>query len=338
LETFFAFIKKYYSNIWIRNSLLLSIIIFFNLLSNSVQTGQDRDNPLAVIVSLFLNMVLVIIHNHVLLRLFLFQRKIIQYLILFIAFLAVTTLATTYFFPWILDDPYETNIPNMIFSVMINTVLASILYFLHFYFLKYIKMNEIEILNQQTEIENLKQQLNPHFLLNSLNNLYSVSLTKPEAVSDKILELSDLLKYQIETCKKDYITLFEEQKFIEKYIAYSQWKLQNITINTSEKGTKKNYKVTPMIFLPLLENAVKYANFEKNPVIEINWEYSDSKFSFSITNDYLASKKEHFSTKIGLKNLKKRIELFHPDSKLEIIDVSSNFKVTVSLWNLDILV
>jgi LytS/YehU family sensor histidine kinase len=239
--------------------------------------------------------------------------------------------------PGILGRPYKTGFVQLLPEVIFNTFLISLFYFLHFYFLKYIKFNEIQILNQQTEIENLKQQLNPHFLLNSLNNLYSVSLTKPEAVSDKIVELSDLLKYQIETCKKDYISLFEEQKFIEKYIAYSQWKLQNITINTEEKGISKNYKVTPMIFLPLLENAVKYANFEKNPVININWEYNDSKFTFSITNAYQESKKEHFSTKIGLKNLKKRIKLFHPNSKLEIIDVNSNFKVIVSLWNLDIL-
>jgi sensor histidine kinase YesM len=337
LDTFFAFIKKYYLNIWIRNGSLISLLIFFNLLSNNTLSIKDKENPFALIISLVLNFLVAFCHNHFLLRLFLFQKKIIHYFLLFVVFIATTMLLVMYVSPWILSNPYRTNALDILFGALSDTMLISIFYFLHFYFLKYIKMNEIEILNQQTEIENLKQQLNPHFLLNSLNNLYSVSLTKPEAVSDKILELSDLLKYQIETSKKDYISLFEEQKFIEKYIAYSQWKLQNITINIEEKGIRKNYKVTPMIFLPLLENAVKYANFEKNPVIDIHWEYSDSKFTFSISNAYMESKTEHFSTKSGLKNLKKRIELFHPNSKLEIVDTNSNFKVIVSLWNLDIL-
>jgi hypothetical protein len=85
MERFIAFIKKYYLNIWIRNVFILSIIIFFNLLSKSVETLENRDNPV------------------------------------------------------------EINVPNIVFSVFMNTILASILYFLNFYFLKYMKMNEIQI-------------------------------------------------------------------------------------------------------------------------------------------------------------------------------------------------
>jgi hypothetical protein len=85
MERFIAFIKKYYLNIWIRNVFILSIIIFFNLLSNSVETLENRDIPV------------------------------------------------------------EINVPNIVFSVFMNTILASILYFLNFHFFKYMKMNEIQI-------------------------------------------------------------------------------------------------------------------------------------------------------------------------------------------------
>ncbi|HOY13653.1 MAG TPA: histidine kinase [Saprospiraceae bacterium] len=223
-------------------------------------------------------------------------------------------------------------LPDIIF----NTFLISIFYFLHYNFLKYIKVNEIQILNHQTEIEYLKQQVNPHFLLNSLNNLYGVSLTNPSEVPNKIIELADLLKYQIETIKKEYNSLENEKEFIEKYIGYSKWKLQNISIKSAEVGNFKNYKITPMLFLPLIENAVKYANLDKNPMISILWEFGDSKFDFTITNNFTDNKNEKFSTKTGLLNLQKRLSLFHPDSKLTVEENTNNFKVVLSLWNLNI--
>ena len=204
--------------------------------------------------------------------------------------------------------------------------------------MKYIQLKDIEALDIQNEIDYLKQQLNPHFLLNALNNLYSVSLTNPANVSHKIIELSDLLKYQIETNKKNYNYLLEEKIFIEKYIDYSKWKLQNITIKTSEKGEIQNYRITPMLFLPLVENAIKYSNFERNPTININWIFSDSKFIFTISNNFRDNKNENFSTQTGLKNLQKRLQLFHPENSLEIIEINNNFTVNLTLWNLNTLV
>lgn len=337
METFFAFIKKHYINIWVRNGILFSLLIFFNLLSNSTQPIGEKNNPFAFIISIALNFSLAFFHNHVLLRKFLFQKKIIQYVLLFIIFVAFTALLVMYISPWILNKPYRTNTKQIILGVLSDYMLLSIFYFLHFYFLKYIKMNEIQILNQRTEIENLKQQLNPHFLLNSLNNLYGVALANPTDVPSKIIELTDLLKYQIETSKKDYSTLESEKEFIEKYIAYSQWKLQNITINSTETGEIKNYSVTPMIFLPLVENAIKYSNFEKNPIINLHWVFSNAKFIFTITNAFKDNQSQLFSTKSGLKNLKKRLELFHPESKLEIEEKNNNFTVSVTLWNLTTL-
>jgi sensor histidine kinase YesM len=337
LDTFFAFIKKRYTNIWIRNGILISLLIFFNLMSNSTQPVQEKNNPFAFVISIALNFLFAFVHNHILLRRFLFEKKIIKYILLFIVFVIATALLVMYITPFILSKPYRTNIPQILLGVVSDTMMLSIFYFLHFYFLKYIKMNEIQILNQKTEIENLKQQLNPHFLLNSLNNLYGVSLSNPTEVPSKIIELTDLLKYQIETSKKDYNSLVDEKSFIEKYIAYSKWKLQNITINSTEVGEMKNYKVTPMVFLPLVENAIKYSNFEKNPIIKLQWTFSDAKFIFTIINSFKDNQSQIFSTKSGLKNLTKRLELFHPDSKLEIEEKNNNFTVSVTIWNLTIL-
>ncbi len=333
---FFSLLKKYYTNIYIRNSILIIVALFFSLLSNSFQSSINKVNPFSLILLGLTNIGLIIIYNHFILRLFLFKRKYFLFFILFILFIAILTFHIMYITRPLLNKPIIGDFKVFLPDVIFNTVLISFFYFLHYNFLKYIKQQDIITLNQKTEIEQLKQQLNPHFLLNSLNNLYGVSLSHPASVPNKIIELTDLLKYQIETSRKDYNTLFDEKNFIDNYIAYSKWKLQNITINTFETGVIKNYLVTPMVFLPLIENAIKYSNFDQNPIINLNWTFSDNKLIFTITNAYKDNQSELFSTKSGLKNLRKRLELFHPESKFEINENSNNFKASVTIWNLTI--
>jgi sensor histidine kinase YesM len=335
LEKIIAFIKKCYLHIWARNAILFVLIIFFNLLGNAIDKGNDKDQPLAIFTILSATMVLIFIYNHFVLRLCLFKKKYILFLIATILWGALFCFGLMVIFPLILHKPESAlDLPNALVSVFVNVLITSIVYFFHFHFLKYIHFKEVEALSMKTEMESLKQQLNPHFLLNALNNLYSVSLANPMTISGKIIELSDLLKYQIETSKKDYHSLLEEKKMIEQYITYSQWKLQNMTINTNEIGTLQDYKITPMVFLPLIENAIKYASFEKNPIIHIHWVFSPSQLVFTISNAFDSNKVETFSTRSGLKNLKKRLELFHPDSQLEIKEIATNFTASITIWNL----
>ena len=337
MNKFFVFVKKYYLNIWCRNGLLYIVFAFFNLLSNAIDTTQKPDNPFAILLILLIVQSLVFINNHFFIRIFLLNKKYLLFLVGSIIYIIVFGFLLLIGFPYLLDDTTKRlDIPNATVSIIVNTLIALIIYFLHYNFLKCIKLKEIEALNIQTEMDYLKQQLNPHFLLNLLNNLYGVSLTNPDEVPNKIIELTDLLKYQIETVKKEYNSLENEKEYIEKYINYSKWKLQNIIINSSVIGNYKNFKVTPMLFLPLIENAIKYSNLDKNPTITIVWEFGNFKFNFTITNNFQDNKNEKISTKSGLINLQKRLSLFHPDSKLMVEENTSNFKVILSLWNLTI--
>ncbi len=336
MDNFFALIKKYYTNFAIRNGILIALGLILGQIENSLQQQAERENPFSLALLGICNYGLIVFYNHIILRLFLFQKRIILFSLLFVSYMAILTLFIMYGSPGILGDPFKTDYARLLPDIIFNTILISLFYFFHYFFLQYIKQQEIELLNHKTEIENLKQQLNPHFLFNSLNNLYGVSLANPADVSNKIIELSDLLKYQIETSKKDYSSLEGEKEFIEKYINYSKWKLQNITINSTETGEAKNYRLTPMIFAPLLENAIKYSNFDKNPIINIHWVFSNSKFSFKISNTFNDNQSEPFSTKSGLKNLKKRLELFHPKSSLEIEEKNNVFTANVTIWDLTI--
>lgn len=279
-----------------------------------------------------------IFHNHLGIRIYFLKKRWFNYLVVLFSFIVFLGFCLKFLFPYILNETSETlNYPITLLSVLVNLIVCVFYYIVHLFILNYLKQKEIKQLNAITEIEYLKQQLNPHFLLNALNNLYSVSLSNPEKISSKIIELSDLLKYQIETSKKNYISLNEEKIFINQYLLYAQWKSKNISIKNEEIGEIKNYKITPMIFLPLLENALKYCNFEKNPVINLKWIFEKDAFTFTISNNYIDNYKEHFSTKSGLKNLRKRLQLFHPSSKFEITKSKNVYTTSITLWNLDIL-
>jgi LytS/YehU family sensor histidine kinase len=207
-------------------------------------------------------------------------------------------------------------------------------YFLHQNVMVYISGLERKTLQSDVEINYLKQQLNPHFLLNALNNLYGVSLSSPQDVSDKILELSDLLKYQINTNKKDWTSLQDEQQFITQYMQYILWKSNGLQYTNNSLDNFINYKVTPMLFLPLLENAVKYSAQCVDPFIYLQWTYSPQKIELRIQNNFNPNKQNTGSTKIGIDNLKRRLALYHPENSL-LLDTNQHiFTATLQLWNL----
>jgi LytS/YehU family sensor histidine kinase len=207
-------------------------------------------------------------------------------------------------------------------------------YFMHLSILSHIQQTEKKLEHSFSEINYLKQQLNPHFLLNAINNLYGVALSTPNDVPDKILELSDLLKYQINTIKKDWIALQVEMDFIDKYLNYTKWKSSTINITEEVNGSFQNFLITPLIFLPLIENAVKYSAHTKAPKITMQWTFADNELVFSISNNFSENKSNLQSTKTGITNLERRLELYHPQSKLTLSQNNTNFTAQLKLWKL----
>jgi LytS/YehU family sensor histidine kinase len=207
-------------------------------------------------------------------------------------------------------------------------------YFLHLSILQYLQKIQTKNINSETEIQFLKQQLNPHFLLNALNNLYGVALSTPNDIPDKILELSDLLKYQINTSKKDCIALQDEMDFINQYFDYIKWKTNELQITTGSEGDFQNFQISPMIFLPLIENAVKYSAHTLLPSIEMKWIFTKDSLQFSITNNYDEAKTNLLSTKTGIDNLQKRLAIYHPQNELQLLTNNHLFTANLKLWKL----
>lgn len=238
----------------------------------------------------------------------------------------------SWYFPFVDLGKFKT-LP--ITSLVINGI---VFYFLHLVIMKKISQTDKDIINFKSELSFLKQQLNPHFLLNAMNNLYGESLSEPDKVPDRILNLSDLLRYQIEATKKDFVLVGEEIDFIKKYMEYYMFQNERLVITQNYEGAFENYEIPPLFFLPLVENAVKFSAETPEPFIIIDLKLINQNLTFTLNNNFLESGSRLSSTGIGIENLKRRLEVY--GLKHEFICKKENdiFTVKLSIWNLPIVV
>ncbi len=200
-----------------------------------------------------------------------------------------------------------------------------------------LRLNQLESKQLEAELSALKSQLNPHFLFNNLNNLYAMSMDYPEPLSKYIFKLSELLRFVINSSGKQKITLKEECDFINNYIETEMLRLrENSKVNTMINCEDENKLIAPLIFLPFIENIFKHGI---NPntgaleaVVEVktfddNLYFLTSNKTYNYVNQDCSNDK-----KIGLDNIKQRLNLLYPTShKLSIVNEGQYFKVSLKL-------
>lgn len=196
--------------------------------------------------------------------------------------------------------------------------------------------NELEKRSLQHELESLRSQMNPHFLFNTLNNIDSLIFSAPQKASETLLKLSEILRYMLYDTKDKNAQLQNEIEHIENIIALQQLRFTNADyVKFSNSGCYENINIAPLLFTPFIENAFKFAyNAEQVPVIEIEISCNEKKIQFRCKNTYNPDKITHNKDVggIGLKNIKRRLELLYPYSHtLEITDKMNTFEVKLSL-------
>lgn len=218
-----------------------------------------------------------------------------------------------------------------VFSLVCN---GTGIYFLHLWIVQKISQSNRDLMNYESELSFLKQQLNPHFLLNAMNNLYGESLVAPERLPDRILNLSDMLRYQIEATKKDFVLLVEEIEFIKKYIEYYAFRNERLSITQNYEGHFEGIEISPLFFLPLVENAIKFSGETTAPYIILDVSVKDRKVSFSIKNNFLVEGSRLSSTGIGIENLKRRLEVYGLKHELKYEKEDDLFSIKLKIWDL----
>lgn len=195
--------------------------------------------------------------------------------------------------------------------------------------------SELEARNLRNELELLKSQINPHFLFNSLNNIDSLIRTSPENASTSLITLSDMLRYMIYETRTDRVPLNKEIVYIKNYIRLQQLRFRDKDyIRVTYPEVCESMQIAPMILIPFIENAFKYANNPgKSPVIEIAMQCKDNILSFSCSNSYKNEKPEdEITSGVGLENVRRRLELLYSSNyHLAIFDENSVYKVELTI-------
>jgi hypothetical protein len=180
------------------------------------------------------------------------------------------------------------------------------------------------------ELQLLKSQVHPHFLFNTLNNIYSFSLSNSPETPALVLKLTSLLRYMLNECKADEVKLEKEIEVMRHYIDLEKERYGNkIDIRLNVDGDLKHTMIAPLLLLPFLENAFKHGMSDQltNPRLQVDITTDNSNLCFKIynTKNEMVVKSEKG---IGIDNVRKRLACIYPDNhKLIIKDSGSTFMV-----------
>ena len=176
---------------------------------------------------------------------------------------------------------------------------------------------ELEKSKTEAELKNLKNQLNPHFLFNTLNNIYSLIEFSPPKAQQSIQDLSKLLRYVLYD-NQHFVPISKELVFIENYIALMKIRLSDavqVEVNISD-GINPDTKIAPLLFITLIENSFKHGiSYSEHSFIHINlYEDENNHIVCRIENSYFPKNdKSKSGFGIGLVNLRKRLALLYPE-------------------------
>lgn len=337
-------INRVFRKRWVQEVLLFASLFFITTLNE----GIEIINPETLRDSFFLFSLAYLhaqIHRFWVLPIFYEHNKPILY-----GLVSVTTIvlfATISYFTdevsvslgWYDDFP-ENHLHLFLFYCTSYFLSLCILLFLHLLLRAYHqqkKENEHHLLIKTMELELLRNQLNPHFIFNTFNNLYGVSLHAPERVPELLLQFSQLMRYQLENSKKEWETLAECITFINAYITLENERIGNrcnVQYHISEYDSKLNeYKLAPMILFSFIENAFKHTCYyvqEAFIVIELEIDFQEIKLFVSNSTGVQSENVAPMGT--GLENTRQRLELLYPGRfDLQISRTSSTHDVTLRL-------
>lgn len=198
-----------------------------------------------------------------------------------------------------------------------------------FYFLQEQRQREL----LRSEIAFLRSQINPHFLFNSINDIYALTLTRPVQAPNALLKLSDLLRYALYSSKAQLVPLADEINYLQSYI-----ELENIgnngkaCVQTVFSGAQDHQYIAPMLLIPFVENAIKHGVIQSTEYpIEVMLKAEAARIEFRCLNRKRAGNKD-ITGGISLANIRRRLELEYRNRyELSIKNTEQEFEVNLSL-------
>ncbi len=232
---------------------------------------------------------------------------------------------------WTMRYIFFTKVPLMIFPTMVLLVYG--------YYQKQQSLLRLREQKRIAELDALKNQLNPHFIFNTLNNIYSLALKKSDQTAVAIEKLSGILDYVVYRCSDKYVSLDSEVSMIEDYLALEKIRYgKRLDVSVSNR-IETPEKIAPLLLLTLLENACKHGTQEElnQSKVELDLATAEGGICITIGNSKPSSARPNDGKdKVGLKNLRKQLNLLYPNAhRFDIQDDADRYVATLFLASVD---
>lgn len=194
-------------------------------------------------------------------------------------------------------------------------------------------INELTRTGMQSELEQLKSQINPHFLLNMLNNANVLIQKDPVKASQVIIKLSDLLRYQLYDSARPKVLLTSDIQFLSDSLELEKIRRDNFEYTVSKEGQISGILIPPFLFITFVENAIKHSLSAQQPsFVTVTFEVQQNQIFFTCTNSKHKPDSKVKIGGLGLKNVKRRLELLFPENHiLEIVDDVNEYIVKLHI-------
>jgi LytS/YehU family sensor histidine kinase len=212
---------------------------------------------------------------------------------------------------------YSTRfIVQVVTSNLFIVIFVGMLRFAEDWFELEARRKEIEHEKLAAELNFLKAQINPHFLFNTLNNLYYLAYSKSENTAEVVAKLSQMMRYMIYDSNHPNVLLSKEIEYMQNYISLERLRLNDqIPIKFEVIGNAENLRITPLIFITFLENAFKHGVSNSNPKawVNVTIQLQDKQCVYTVENSLVEKPESSEKSGIGLQNVKRRLDLSYPN-------------------------
>lgn len=277
---------------------------------------------------------------------FYFSKKYFLYIIIIASFFILVAFLPGMLFPISGKGPpgLRESIPPPEFrpppgSLLDFKVLHVLFIFLAVVFLSIIlkirdRLKKTEEEKLSSELMFLRAQINPHFLFNTLNGIYSLAIEKSENTADAIVKLSGIMRYVISETEHDYVSLEKEIDYITDYVELQKIRLDRSTkVSFEVKGTFTGKRIAPLILIPFIENAFKFGvNPEDESIIHIHIEVIENELLLIVRNDKVGLLLSNNKVGVGIGNTKTRLNLLYQGKHvLHFVETDKEFGVNLKL-------
>ncbi len=198
-----------------------------------------------------------------------------------------------------------------------------------------IRLKESEKEKLDAELAYLKAQINPHFLFNTLNSIYSLAIVQSDNVASSIVKLSNMMRYVLSESSNDFVRLEKEIEYIQNFIELQQIRFGDfIQFECTITGDHKGKVIAPLILIPFIENAYKHGvNAEENSIIKIKIDTTEKQlFLFVKNNKVFVQRSKESESGVGVENTKNRLQIIYPGKHhLQIDNTEKEYSVSLTL-------